>query len=309
MSTRPRPLPSLSAIRVFEAAARHESFTRAAEELGMTQAAASYQIKLLEQELGIALFQRLPRKVVLTSAGKRLAPSVVEAFTTLRTVFAENIERSESELSISTLPTFAAKWLVYRLGTFQLQNPKLAVRLDTSVELADLAGGAFDIGIRSGGGKWPGLTSHFLLPSSFTPLLSPKLLQTLGARPGPKDLLKLSLLGRTAWWNRWFAEAGVSGVDLSGRVELALFQEQYDVTAAIEGHGVAITSPLLFAREIEAGRLVHPFAPVLLDPHAYWVVYPEFRRGSEKIRTFVNWILAEAKADARPKAPRRRAGK
>ncbi|WP_394827596.1 LysR substrate-binding domain-containing protein [Pendulispora albinea] len=297
MLLRPPPLPPLSAIRVFEAAARHESFTRAAEELGMTQAAVSYQIKLLEQELGMPLFQRLPRKVVLTATGKRLASPVVEAFTILRAAFADTSERAEGELSISTLPTFASKWLVHRLGTFQLRNPKLAVRLDTSIGLVDLTGGAFDVSVRLGSGEWPGLASHFLLPNAYTPLLGPKLLRTLGPHPKPLDLLKLSLLGRTAWWIRWFAEAGVEGVDLSGRVELALYQEQFDVTAAIEGHGVALASPLFFAREIEAGLLVHPFGPVVRDRNAYWVAYPEFRRRSEKIRTFVSWILGEAKAD------------
>src|SRR5262249_45094238 len=149
-------------------------------------AAVSYQIKSLEEELGLALFQRLPRKVVLTAVGKRLATPVNEAFTTLRSAFAENAERSEGELSITTLPTFASKWLVHRLGTFQLQNPQLAVRLDTSLTLADLTTGQFDVSIRSGKGSWPGIVAHFLLPNLYTPLVSPKLFKTLGPRPTPR---------------------------------------------------------------------------------------------------------------------------
>src|SRR5687767_13964178 len=121
-------LPPLSAIRAFEAAARLQSFTRAANELHMTQAAVSYQIKQLEQRLGLILFQRLPRQVVLTAAGQRLAPSVLDAFKTLQTAFAQALERAESELAITSLPTIASNWLVPRLGTFQLAHPKLAVR-------------------------------------------------------------------------------------------------------------------------------------------------------------------------------------
>ncbi|WP_394830781.1 LysR substrate-binding domain-containing protein [Pendulispora rubella] len=304
MPSRPQ-LPSLSAIRVFEAAARHESFTRAAEELGMTQAAVSYQIKSLEEELGLALFQRLPRKVVLTPMGKRLATPVTEAFSTLRSAFAENVERSEGELSITTLPTFASKWLVHRLGTFQLQNPKLAVRLDTSIALADLTTGQFDVSIRSGAGNWPGMVTHFLLPNLYTPLVSPKLLKTLGPRPSPRDLARLPLLGRTDWWINWLAHAGATDVDLSGRVELALYVEEFDVKSAIAGHGVAIASPIFFAKELESGSLVNPFPPVIRDPLDYWLAYPEFRQRSEKIRTFVKWILAEAKPEASPKGARR----
>ena len=305
MPSRPPQLPSLSAIRVFEAAARHESFTRAAEELGMTQAAVSYQIKSLEEELGLALFQRLPRKVVLTAMGKRLATPVTEAFSTLRSAFAQNAERSEGELSITTLPTFASKWLVHRLGTFQLQNPKLAVRLDTSIALADLTTGEFDVSIRAGKGTWPGMITHFLLPNLYTPLVSPKLLKTLGPRPTPRDLATLPLLGRTDWWLNWLTEAGATDVDLSGRRELALYVEEFDVKSALAGHGVAIASPIFFGRELESGSLVNPFPPVLRDPLDYWVTYPEFRQRSEKIRTFVQWILAEAKPEASPKGARR----
>jgi len=223
----------------------------------------------------------------------------------LRSAFAQNAERSEGELSITTLPTFASKWLVHRLGTFQLQNPKLAVRLDTSIALADLTTGEFDVSIRAGKGTWPGMITHFLLPNLYTPLVSPKLLKTLGPRPTPRDLATLPLLGRTDWWLNWLTEAGATDVDLSGRRELALYVEEFDVKSALAGHGVAIASPIFFGRELESGSLVNPFPPVLRDPLDYWVTYPEFRQRSEKIRTFVQWILAEAKPEASPKGARR----
>jgi LysR family transcriptional regulator, glycine cleavage system transcriptional activator len=286
-------LPALSAIRAFEAAARLASFTRAAEELGMTQAAVSYQIKRLEERLGLTLFQRLPRKVVLTQAGEQLAPAVLDSFQALRAAFARTLERAESELAITALPTIAANWLVPRLGAFQLAHPRLAVRLDTGVPLVDLTQGEFDIGIRNGRGEWPGLAAHFLLPSLYTPLCSPVLLDS-GVLNAPADLLKLPRMGRERWWRAWLTAAGVNDSDLSARPGVELGVEQYEVTAAIAGHGVAITSPLFFRAEIEAGRLVQPFARVLRDERDYWLVYPAARRQSAKIRAFRDWILEQA---------------
>jgi LysR family glycine cleavage system transcriptional activator len=287
------PLPSLSAIRAFEAAARLASFTRAAEELGMTQAAVSYQIKRLEQQLGLTLFQRLPRQVVLTRAGERLAPAVLDSFQTLRTAFVQAQERSERELSITALPTIGANWLVPRLGAFQLANPELAVRLDTGVPLVDLAQGEFDIGIRNGRGDWPGLTAHFLLPSLYTPLCSPALVKS-GALTSPADLAGLPRMGRERWWRAWLAAAGATDADLAARPGVELGVEQYEVTAAIAGHGVAITSPLFFRAELDAGRLVQPFGLVLRDERDYWLAYPSARRNSPKIRAIRDWLLSQA---------------
>ncbi|WP_441330959.1 LysR substrate-binding domain-containing protein [Lysobacter sp. CA196] len=290
-------LPPLSAIRAFEAAARLQSFTRAAEELDMTQAAVSYQIKRLEQRLGLVLFQRLPRKVVLTRAGERLAPTVLDSFQALRSAFAQSQARSEAELAITSLPTIGANWLVPRLGGFQLAHPQLAVRLDTGVPLVDLGQGEFDVGIRNGRGEWPGLCAHFLLPGLYTPLCSPGLLES-GALRTPADLLSLPRIGRERWWRSWLEAAGVGDADLSARPGVELGIEQYEVTAAIAGHGVAITSPLFFRSELASGRLVQPFELVLRDERDYWLAYPEVRRGSAKIRAFRDWLLAQAQADA-----------
>lgn len=290
-------LPPFSAIRAFEAAARLQSFTRAAEELDMTQAAVSYQIKRLEQRLGLVLFQRLPRKVVLTRAGERLAPAVLDSFQALRSAFAQSQARSEAELAITSLPTIGANWLVPRLGGFQLAHPQLAVRLDTGVPLVDLAQGEFDVGIRNGRGEWPGLCAHFLLPGLYTPLCRPDLIES-GALRTPADLLSLPRIGRERWWRSWLAAAGVGDAHLSARPGVELGIEQYEVTAAIAGHGVAITSPLFFRSELASGRLVQPFEPVLRDERDYWLAYPEVRRGSAKIRAFRDWLLAQAQADA-----------
>lgn len=286
-------LPPLPAIRAFEAAARLGSFTRAADELHMTQAAVSYQIKQLEQRLGLGLFHRQPRQVVLTPAGHRLAPAVLDAFKQLRTAFAQAIERVETELAITALPTIAAAWLVPRLGAFQLAHPRLAVRLDTAVELVDLNRGEFDVGIRIGAGEWPGLDADFLLPSLFTPLCSPALRERLRT---PADMLALPRFGRERWWRAWFAAAGLADADLTAKPGVELDVEQHAVTAAIAGHGVALSSPLFFEQDIAAGRLMQPFELVVRDQRDYWLTYPTTLRTSEKIRAFRAWLLAQAAA-------------
>jgi LysR family glycine cleavage system transcriptional activator len=290
-------LPPLSAVRAFEAAARLGSFTRAAEELGMTQAAVSYQIKRLEERLGLMLFQRLPRKIVLTRDGERLAPSVRDAFNMLRTAFIQTVARSHNELAITSLPTIAANWLVPRLGSFQLAHPHVAVRLETSVALIDLEQGDFDIAIRSGIGDWPGHDAHFLLPNLFTPLCSPQLRDSIGGIESPTSLLKLPLLGRPRWWNQWFERAGVPGIDVTDRTAAGLGVEQYEVTAAIAGQGVAITSPLFFRQELASGRLVQPFELVARDARDYWFVCSSTRAKAATIRSFRAWIIEEAQRD------------
>lgn len=287
------PLPPLPAVRAFEAAARLGSFTRAADELHMTQAAVSYQIKQLERRLGLSLFQRQPRQVVLTPAGQRLAPAVLDAFKQLHAAFAQTLEHEESELAITSLPTIAATWLVPRLGFFQLAQPRLAVRLDTGVPLIDLSQGEFDVGIRIGAGDWPDLHADFLMPSLFTPLCGPALRKRLRK---PADLLTLPRYGRERWWRAWFAAAGLPDADLSAKPGVELDVEQHAVTAAIAGHGVAISSPLFFEAELAAGRLLQPFDTVVRDHRDYWLAYPAARRNSGKIRAFRAWLLEQAEA-------------
>jgi LysR family transcriptional regulator, glycine cleavage system transcriptional activator len=296
MSSKRSSLPPLNAIRVFEAAIRHQSFTRAAQELGMTQAAVSYQIKQLEQRLGMTLFHRAARQVELTKAGERLAQPVVDSFRSLRAAFSAAVERSEGELAVTSLPTIASNWLVPRLGAFGSANPHLSVSLDTSVPLIDLAQSDFDVGIRTGRGEWPDTTAHFLLPNMFTPLCSRSLFDA-GAVITPADLLKLPRMGRERWWRAWFAAVGIADADLSARPGVELGVEQFEVTAAIAGHGVAITSPLFFQHEIASGRLVQPFELVLRDQKDYWLAYPTARRDSAKIQAFRSWILEEAKRE------------
>ncbi|MBN8884904.1 MAG: LysR family transcriptional regulator [Rudaea sp.] len=297
MHSTPGPLPPLNAVRAFEAAARLGSFTRAAQELSMTQAAISYQIKQLEQRLGVMLFQRLPRKIVLTRDGERLAPAILDAFSGLRTAFAQALSRAHNELAITSLPTIASNWLVPRLGGFHLAHAEVAVRLDTSITLADLQQGEFDVAIRSGRGDWPGHTAHFLLPSLITPLMSPRLRDAAGGLKSPADLLKLARIGRPRWWQQWFEENGVDVAETALRASLDLGIEQYEITAAIAGQGVAISSPLFFRAELESGQLVQPFAHVARDSKDYWLVYATTRAKSHAITAFRTWLLREARAE------------
>ena len=286
----------LSAFRVFEAAARLGSFTRAAEELGMTQAAVSWQVKALEKRLHQTLFKRLPREVVLTPAGERLARAATEAMTLLRGAVSDLSETSEGVLAITTIQTFAGQWLAPRLGAFQLANPNIALRLDTWPELRDLLRDNLDLAIRSGNGEWPGLEAVWLMPSIFSPLCSPALCERLQLK-APRDLLHAPRIGEAAWWRRWFAEAEVDTTEDHPGVVFQADVQQYEVASAMAGQGVALGSPIFFQREIAAGLLVQPFELAAHNSQGYFVAYPEERRRSPKIQRFRDWVLAEARAD------------
>jgi len=294
-------LPPLTAIRAFEAAARLGSFTKAGQELGMTQAAISYQVKLLEDRVGAPLFLREPRRVVLSEIGRRLAPQVSEAFQQLNAAFAALRKTAEGVLSITSVHTFATNWLVPRLGAFQLAHPDIAVRLDVSSRSVDFAREEFDVGIRGGLGDWPGLKAHRLIAGEFTPLLSPALLERAGSLKSPADLLRLPRLdAHDEWWRRWFELAGVPDVERPTGSPLTTEVQSMAGTAAIAGQGVAILMPAFFAADIAAGRLIQPFDLVARDEMSYWLVYPKERRNTAKIRAFCAWILAET---ARGSAP------
>ncbi|AZO78122.1 MULTISPECIES: LysR family transcriptional regulator [unclassified Bosea (in: a-proteobacteria)] len=288
-------LPPLSAVRAFEAAARHGSFTRAAVELGMTQAAVSYQIKLLEERLGLPLFQRQARRVVLTEAGDRLASSVMDSFDGLRAAFAAVTQTAEGVLSIQALPTIASNWLVPRLGLFQCENPGLAVRMVTQVGPHDPQRDDCDVAIHRGGGQWPGLEAHWLMKSEFTPLCGPNLFRDLGRPPQPSDLLGVNRIGKTEAWDRWFAAAGVNSEATSVEPRFDLAVQQLEVTAALASNGAAMCSPIFFRRELCEGLLIQPFDLMLAGGHDYWLTYPVRRRTARKISLFRDWLLEQAR--------------
>lgn len=289
-----QPLPPLAAIRAFEATARLSSFTRAAEELGMTQAAVSYQIKLLEERAGAPLFLRRPRQIELSEAGRRLAPAIMEAFSLLREGWSSVRADTGGVLAVSTLATFASNWLAEHLGSFQIAHPSIAVRLETSNKVIDFAREEIDVAIRSGSGDWPGMETHILFKAGFTPMLSPALLRKAGPLEKPEDLMRLPLLDpQDPWWRDWFEASGVPSGDLVERAGISLGAQSYEARAAMAGRGVAILTRALFNDEIADGSLVQPFDLVVDDGNAYWLVYPTERRNVPKIRAFRDWLLRE----------------
>jgi len=288
----------MSAVRVFEAAARHQSFTRAAEELGMTQAAVSYQIKILEDRIGAPLFVRLPRQVTLTAKGRQLAPAVTEAFEALRTAFAGIEATAQTVLSISTLTTFAANWLVPRLGRFQQLHPNIAVQINISGQVVDFGQSDFDLGIRSGNGNWPGLEAHLLFPNLFTPVCSPELIRGITLKE-PSDILRFPIISpNDPWWQDWFSAAGVTDFDPSQRPDNYLGAQQFEGMAAMAGQGFALINPYFFPADLAAGRLVQPFDLLATSERGYWLVYTKARRRSAKIEAFRDWMLSEVAGDA-----------
>jgi LysR family glycine cleavage system transcriptional activator len=293
-----RRLPPLAAVRVFEAAARHMNFTAAANELGMTQAAVSYQVKLLEERLGLALFRRDGRGVKLTPAGEQAAPQIARAFDAMDAAFGRLRSESEAMLTISTTQTFANTWLAWRIGGFQMANPGMAVRLSTGDETTDFAREDVDVGIRAGVGPWPGLERHLLFRIDFTPMCSPRFLARHGGRITPQDLLTLPIISpHDGWWNHWLKEAGVEMDEDVIRPGIRLDVQAHEGHAAMAGQGVAMLTPFLWRNDLADGRLVRISDQVSTRGYGYWLVYPEERRAVPKIKRFREWLIGEIGRD------------
>jgi len=291
-------LPPLNALRAFEAAARHLSFTRAAEELSVTQAAVSHQIKTLEERLGVRLFQRRNRALLLTAEGQLYYPDVQRAFALLGEATAKlTAADNRGVLTLSTLPSFAARWLVPRLGGFIDRHPEIDLRLATTQRLVDFARDQVDAAIRYGSGRYPGLSVTLLLTEEIFPVCSPALLARIPLAC-PQDLRKHKLLHDHGVdeWDRWLEAARVPGIDSAHgywyRDSSLLLQ------AAVAGQGVALGRSVLAADDLAAGRLVRPFSLALPSTNAYYFVCPEGSAQRGKIAAFSDWVLAEAAAPA-----------
>lgn len=288
-----RHLPPLSAVRVFEAAARHENFTVAAAELGMTQAAVSYQIRLLEERLGVPLFRREKKRVFLTEAGRRAMPEVSRAFDTIDSAFAGIRAEDESLLTISTSNTFANTWLAWRIGGFQMAHADMAVRLLVSEALTDFVTEDVDVAIRAGLGGWDGLIAEKLLNVDFTPMCSPEFLERNGGTITPEDLLRLPQISpNDPWWAWWLGEAGVE-VDDHVRPGIRLDSQASEGHAAMAGQGVAMLTPFFWRNDLAEGRLVQLFDQLSTRGYGYWLCYPDQRSRVPKIKRFRDWLVAE----------------
>lgn len=297
-----RKLP-LNAIRVFEAVARLGSFTKAGEELGMTQTAVSYQVKLLEEHLGELLFIREARRSTLTATGERMLPKVGEAFGLLSEAIADARQEAGGILEIRSTPTFASHWLARHIGAFQLQHPGLAVRILRVDKPVDFRQDNADIAIWRSEGPPADVDAQELFRLHYAPMLSPKLAETIGGVTTPADLLKLPLIGGCSkWWGIWFQANGIDTplpgtitIDADGALDL-------EGSAAIAGHGVALLSPFLHREELEAGRLIMPVNIFKKDDQSYWLISSKSRRKSAKVQAFRQWMTETLPPWASPAA-------
>jgi DNA-binding transcriptional LysR family regulator len=291
----PQPLPPLNALRAFESAARHLSFTRAADELHVTQAAISHQVKALEERLGVKLFRRLPRRLLLTDEGQALLPDLHDAFNRLALAVERISARSAAgTLTVSSMTTILMTWLVPRLPRFQEAHPEIDVRLMTTQRLVDFSREDIDVAIRFGTGKWPGVKSERMFGEVLTPLCGKRFIEEVER---PADLRDLPLIRSTEEdeWPIWFAAAGVAATEVTRG---PIFDStKIAVQAAIDGLGICMGPPTLFADDIAAGRLFQPFALAVETGKSYWFVVPENSAGRPKVKAFRDWIFSEV---ARP---------
>ena len=297
MTRRVYPLNSL---RAFEASARHLSFVKAAEELYVTPAAISHQVKRLEEYLSVRLFRRLPRGLLLTETGQVLLSELREVFLGLDKAIERVLDcESRGALTISVAPMFAIKWLVPRLQRFDTLHPDIDLRMSSSLRVTEFQRDEFDAAVRLGHGRYSGLEAVKLFDESVTPMCSPRLLE------GPQTLHSLDDIQRHVLlhddsmafdpaapnWDMWLKAAGVSRVDASRGPHFS--QPDHALQAAIDGAGVVLGWQYLAAEDISAGRLVQPFSLALPLGSSFYLVYPEAYTDRPKIVTFRDWLMEE----------------
>ena len=293
----PRRIPPLTALRSFEAAGRHLSFTKAAHELNVTQAAGSHQVKSLEKYFGLKLFRRLNRTLLLTDAGQLYVPPLTDAFEAIhRATRRLRQHQGRARLTVSVLPSFAAGWLVPRLGRFRQRCPDVNLRIHPTVALTDFRRDDVDLGIRYGRGSYPGLRTDWLMREEFYPVCSPQLLEGPVPLRDPADLTRHTLLydEATVEWRIWLLAAGVECVDAERGITVT--DSSMLLRAAIAGQGVALARSVLAADEIASGRLVRPFDVDVPAEFAYYVASPEESADQPNVAAFREWILDEARA-------------
>ena|SRR5579872_546978 len=280
----------LNGLRAFEAAARHLSFTRAAAELCVTQAAVSHQVKGLEARLGAPLFSRLPHGLVLTDDGQALLPALSDAFGRMGRAMQRFEAGAVTEiLTVGVVGTFAVRWLLPRLAGFREANPLIELRLLTHNNKVDLAAEGLDMAIRFGDGAWHGAAAELVLTAPVAPLCTPWLAGRLDSVPALASAPLLRSYRREEW-PAWFEAAGAETPRLTGPVfdSLSLM-----VQAAIMGAGVALAPPLMFGRELHARQLVQPF-PQTVDVGGYWLTWLKSRPVSAAGAAFRDWCARPA---------------
>ena len=300
-----KPMPPLNALRAFEAAARHLSLTRAAQELNVTAGALSHQIRGLEDMLGLKLFERQVRAIALTAAGRQLYPGLQTGFVHIRDAVAGLATADERVLVISTPPGFTSKWLAPRLYRFSAANPDIDTRVSSSTRNANFVTDGVDVGLRNlpiDAPVDPELIIEQLLELCLVPVCSPKLIATLGPFTTPEALRRVPLIHddtladrvAVATWGDWFKAAGVTGVDV--RRGLRFNGADHALDATVEGAGVLLAHDVLAYDELRTGRLVIPFALSLRSGRAYHFVCPKRDQHRPNVQAFRTWIKQEVAA-------------
>ncbi|MCX7347444.1 MAG: transcriptional regulator GcvA [Alphaproteobacteria bacterium] len=296
-----RQLPPLNALRAFEAAARHLSISRAAGELNVTPAAISHQIRLLEDHIGLPVFMRNGRGLSLTDAGAAGLRDLREGFARLSAAMDAIDSLGEAGvLSVSVAPSFAAKWLLPRLDSFQTRHPEIDVHVSASMQLVDFARDGVDIAIRYGAGGYSDLVVEKLLTEKVIPVCSPELLKSLEKLDSISDLVGVTLLHDDSPdndpscpnWEMWLRAAGITHIDTARGPRFN--QSSMVIEAAVLGRGVALAKAALAAEDLKAGRLVQPFASVMAVDFAYYIVAPRGKLNLPKVSFFVDWLKQQA---------------
>src|SRR4029079_11974585 len=294
-----RRLPPLNALKAFEAAARSESFTRAAEELNVTQGAVSHQVKALEEILGVKLFNRERQRLVITEAGRNYLAVVRDALDRIAVGTERLIQRQSSGvLTVSTSPDFAAKWLVHRLGRFAELHPDIDLRVSGTMHHVDFAREDVDVAVRHGDGHWPGHAVVRLCAEQLFPVCARKFVSGRNRITKASDLLKFPLLrlDDTTAWPRWFEAAGLAGAVAQGPI---LNRASMLIDAAVDGQGIALARTALAASDLINGRLVRPVDVSVRMANSYWIICPNATATLPKVKIFREWLLTEAAEDMR----------
>jgi LysR family glycine cleavage system transcriptional activator len=293
----PSWLPSLHGLRAFEAAGRRQSFKLAAKELSVTPGAVSQQIRALEGALGTPLFRRLSRRVELTKEGRVLLPAVSAAFQRIADATREVKQDQEAgTVTVSVIPSFAARWLVPRLGRFRERYPKIDVRISASTHLVDFDREGVDLGIRRGLGRYPDLFCERLMTEEYFPVCAPRLGRGRPGLKGPEDLCHHVLLHDESYqdWQTWLAFHRVRGVEASRG---PIFDDASMVLeAAIEGQGVALTRSAIVGSALARRHLIKPFDLRMPGRFAYYLVCLKGTETRPKVRAFRRWVVEQAQA-------------
>lgn len=297
-------LPPLQALRAFDAAARHLNFTRAAEELFVTQGAVSQQIRQLEEYLGFRLFFRLPRRLQLTDEGERLARATSEGFTRIAGEIESLLAVEEAGVvTVSVLQSFAVKWLIPRLGHFRAEHPDIDVRIHADDRLVDFRTEGIDLAVRFGRGHYPNLHTERLMRDEVFPVCSPDYLANSPTLHVPQDIAGHQLLHdatsdpslpRAADWQFWLDGVGVTGIDL--RRGLRFNSGDMVIQAALMGQGIGVARTSLAAQDLKAGLLVRPFPQKVVSSYAYYVTCPEENLNRPRVMAFIRWLKKEVEA-------------